>query len=76
MVHTHWRVLWPRRGWHYSFWLAVGRRVKERGVRSTNRDEVRRICIQIEYEFSSKEAKRIQERQAFGSSAKDKADSG
>jgi hypothetical protein len=32
--------------------------------------------MEIENEFSSKEAKPIQEWQAFGSSAKDKADSG
>ena len=53
-VRTDWFGLWPRRGRHLRFWGAVGRRVKERGVRHNEHGTIRLICREVENEFRRK----------------------
>lgn len=50
-VRTEWMRLWPRRGHHQAFWLAVARRVRERRVRHADVRAIKDICEEVEHEF-------------------------
>lgn len=50
-VHTSWMRLFPKRGHDMRFWLEVSKRVKAKGVRSTNLKEIKSIIKETEYEF-------------------------
>lgn len=51
-VHRHWYGWWDRRPMWW--WVAVGRRVKERRVTAKNRDRVRAICAEVDRELRHK----------------------
>ena len=39
------------------FWIAVAHRVADRGVRSTDLNQVKLICMEVDYEFTKREEK-------------------
>ena len=39
------------------FWIAVAHRVADRGVRSTDLNQVKLICMEVDYEFTNREEK-------------------
>ena len=51
-VRTEWMRLWPKRGRQMSFWIAVGKKVRERGVRHRDLQSIRLICEETEHEFN------------------------
>lgn len=44
-VRREWFTLYPRKD--HSFWLAVARRVRERGVRHNDHVSIRIICEEV-----------------------------
>ena len=47
-MHKQWYRLWPLRGYHYAFWIAVAKEAKARGVRANNYEAIRRICQEVD----------------------------
>ena len=46
-VRADWLHLWPARGRDMAFWAAVGRRVRERGIRHDDAEGVRKVCLEV-----------------------------
>jgi hypothetical protein len=47
-LRVEWVRLYPRRGWHIPFWLAVAKEVKERKVRHKDDAKIKLICERID----------------------------
>ena len=59
-VHTHWFPLYP--GMPLGFWVAVGWEVRRKGIRSSDRQKVRRVCREIAKNWAAKKDKIRRER--------------
>jgi hypothetical protein len=46
-VPVSWVRAYPRHGFSYVFWLAVARRVRERGIRKNDIAAVRAVCVEV-----------------------------
>lgn len=63
-IHTSWVRMFRKRGWQSMFWIAVAHRVADRGVRSTDLNQVKLICMEVDYEFTNKEARKTSQDKA------------
>jgi hypothetical protein len=46
-VPMSWVRMFPRHGLHHVFWIAVSRRVRERGIAHKDLLRVRRVCLEV-----------------------------
>jgi hypothetical protein len=49
-VPVAWVREYPRHGFNYGFWIAVAKRVRERGIRKSDRAMVRAVCREVTIE--------------------------
>lgn len=54
-VMESWKRLWPRRGHHLRFWGIVGKRVRDRRIKSNDHQRVREVCAEVDAELRAVE---------------------
>lgn len=55
-VDTKWIGWYPNRGWYMRFWGEVAREVSRQKVRRGDKEEVRRVCREVDARMKGKES--------------------
>lgn len=57
VMDSQWHGWYPWRGWYKPFWMEVARRVREEGVRRASKDEIVRVCKEVDARIKENEGR-------------------